>query len=120
MEAGYEISKPIFGHSTPYDLIADRGGGLLKVQVKTGRLRQNTIRFCACSHTGSYAGDNKIYRERRLYLENELDAFAIYCPPIHKTYLVPANLVVGKQSGCLVLKGNRARKNSKLAKDFEV
>src|SRR5918996_5237731 len=49
--AGYQIAVP-FGENTRYDLVADDGVGLHRVQCKTGRLRNGSVRFMTAS---SYA-----------------------------------------------------------------
>ena len=47
-EAGYGLYVP-FGENTRCDLIIERGDELLRVQCKTGRLRQGAVRFKVCS-----------------------------------------------------------------------
>src|SRR5262249_52445070 len=44
VQAGFVVSAP-FGGAAPYDLIVDSGARLLKVQVKTGRLRNGGVIF---------------------------------------------------------------------------
>jgi hypothetical protein len=43
-EAGYGILVP-FGENTRYDLVIDDGARLLRVQCKTGRLREGAVTF---------------------------------------------------------------------------
>jgi len=47
-DAGFAISVP-FGENTRYDLVIDDGVRLLRVQCKTGRLRNGSIFFATCS-----------------------------------------------------------------------
>lgn len=69
-----------------YDLALDEGGRLVRIQCKTGHIRDG----CVCFKTsitdarrplgdGGYAG--------------QIDAFAVYCPQIERVYLVPIEVV---------------------------
>lgn len=91
LKAGYYISLP-FGDNRPYDLVVETPtGDLLKTQIKTGRLRDNVIRF------KTYSGrDLKVGYSYR----NIVDALAIYCVELEKVYLVPTQLL-GLSSGWL-------------------
>src|SRR5215510_13861121 len=71
-KAGFVVSLP-FGNGTPYDLIVDTGKILLKVQVKTGRLRGGCILFPAQRIYGRNG------TKRHKYDEGEIDLFAVYC-----------------------------------------
>lgn len=44
VQAGYLVWLP-FGNGAPYDLLIDIQSNLLKVQVKTGRLRKGCVIF---------------------------------------------------------------------------
>jgi PD-(D/E)XK endonuclease len=80
-EAGFLISIP-FGVGAPYDLVIDTGPELLRVQVKTGRVRNGVIEF-----------ETRRTRSRKLrtsYREGEADYFAIYCPELDRVYVTKA------------------------------
>jgi hypothetical protein len=50
VRAGYFVAVPL-GHNSRYDLIAEKENKLLRVQVKTGRLRKGAVLFaCYSSH----------------------------------------------------------------------
>jgi PD-(D/E)XK endonuclease len=72
--AGFDVAVP-FGENTRYDLIADEGERLLRVQCKSGRLRNGVIHFATCS---TYAHHPNPKVTRRDY-HGEIDAFAVYC-----------------------------------------
>jgi hypothetical protein len=56
VRAGYRVSIP-FGENHRYDVIADDGAQLLRIQVKTGRLRGGAINFmCSSSHQHRRSG----------------------------------------------------------------
>lgn len=81
-ELGYMVSIP-FGTGCSYDYVVDHDDHLLRVQVKTGRLRQGCVHFPAWSHNGSRGSHNK-----KKYI-GRADVFAVYCPDNDKIYLVP-------------------------------
>jgi hypothetical protein len=86
MEAGYAVSKP-FGEGSRYDLIADDGEALFRVQVKTGRLRGGVIKYsCSSSHTHRGGSLQPYFRQ--------VDFLAIYCPETRKVYLLPESQLV--------------------------
>ena len=82
MELGYRVSIP-FGTGCSYDYVLDDGAKLLRVQVKTGRLRQGCVHFAAWSHNGARGSQRKKKYTMRA------DLFAVYCPDNNKVYLVP-------------------------------
>lgn len=81
-QLGYKVSIP-FGTGCSYDYVVDDGLRLLRVQVKTGRLRQGCVHFAAWSHNGSRGS-----RQKKRYT-SRADIFAVYCPDNEKVYLVP-------------------------------
>ncbi len=82
-EAGYAVSKPL-GENQRYDLIADDGARLLRVQVKTGRIRGSVVKFnCASTH-----GHRRTQMKIRPYT-GQIDLLAVYCPESGKVYIVP-------------------------------
>ncbi|MBC7933039.1 MAG: hypothetical protein H7Z38_20955 [Rubrivivax sp.] len=81
LKAGFMVSIP-FGVGTPYDMVVDSGAALLRVQVKTGRLRNGVIEF-----------ETRRTRSRTTrsgYEANEVDYFVIYCPELEKVYAMKA------------------------------
>jgi hypothetical protein len=86
VKRGYRTLLP-FGVNQRYDLVLDCGDRLLKVQCKTGRLRDGVVQFSSQSvqantrgvRTRSYAG--------------EVDLFMVYCPDNRRVYVVPVDEV---------------------------
>lgn len=103
IEAGFLVSLP-FGGGAPYDLIVDTGERLLKVQVKTGRLRNGCVLFAAQRISGHHG------TKRRRYEESEFDVYAVYCPDNDRVYVVPrlGDLAEGR------LRVSNTRNNQKL------
>ena len=84
---GYLISIP-YGENHRYDLLADDGASIARVQVKTGRLLPTgAITFnCYSSHRHRGAPGRPYF--------GEVEYVAVYCPQLHKVYLIPeADLV---------------------------
>lgn len=111
-KAGFIVSVP-FGNGAPYDLIVDTGKRLLKVQVKTGRLREGCVLFAAQRINGHHG--TKRYR----YGEGEIDLFAVYCQENEALYLVPrlGDLAEGRLR--VSSAKNNQQQNVRWAEDFE-
>jgi len=78
------VSTPV-GDNERYDVVIEQpGGDLLRAQVKTGRLKDGTIRFSGLSqHTNASGHTYERYGE-------DIDCFAVYCYDTDQTYLIPA------------------------------
>ena len=82
--AGYLVSVP-FGSGHKYDFVVDDSTRLLRVQCKTGRVKNGTLLFNAYSQSGN--GSVKMsYR-------GLADLFAVLNPEDDKVYLVPVEEV---------------------------
>ena len=79
IETRFVVSVP-FGLCGSYDLIVDTGSRLLKVQVKTGRLRNGYVIFPIQRFSGHQKG--------RRYDPTEFDLFAVYCPDNDPVYAI--------------------------------
>jgi hypothetical protein len=111
---GYFVSIP-FGENHRYDLLVDDGGRILRVQVKTGRLRRDVIEYsCSSSHThrgGTHA---------RPYF-GQADVIAVYCPQNGKVYLVPEEEFVASRAHLrLTAPANNQRRGIRWASRFEL
>jgi hypothetical protein len=82
---GYRVLTP-FGVNHRYDLVLDVGGRFLRVQCKTGRLRNGSVVF----QTRSVRA-NRIGWYARGY-GGEIDLFAVYCPELDRLYAVPVEV----------------------------
>lgn len=110
---GKKILRPL-SSATRYDLLVDNEDGtFLRVQCKTGRLRNGCVRFDAFSVSG-HSTTSKGY-------EGQIDAFGVYCPETDTTYLVPIGaLRAGATVGHLrvVPARNGQRSGVRMASDF--
>lgn len=84
VELGYNVSIP-YGEDSKYDFIADINGILIKVQVKTSSLKNNTTDAIVFSCRSTHKNSNGASNIR--YTKNEIDYFATYWK--NKCYLVP-------------------------------
>tara|TARA_R110002020_G_scaffold111306_3_gene256927 strand:- start:3249 stop:3686 length:438 start_codon:yes stop_codon:yes gene_type:complete len=66
---GYSVSIPF--NCTPYDLIADKGGKLSKVQVKTATLSKYGSYRCSLTHG---------YSRKKKYLQGDCDVIVLFAP----------------------------------------
>jgi hypothetical protein len=83
-EAGYDLYTP-FGENTRVDLIVEWSGEILRIQIKSGRLRDGTVRFACCSNYGHHPAPALV---RRSY-HGEVDAFGVHCRDTERVYLIP-------------------------------
>lgn len=81
VELGEQILFP-YGDNNRYDIVVDKGDKFVKIQCKTGRLKNGVVIFNTCSH---HCRKNYIMKNYR----GEIDLFGIYCPQNKKCYLVP-------------------------------
>ncbi len=111
VEAGFAVSVP-FGGGVPYDLIVDTGCRLLKVQVKTGRLRNGCVLF----PTMRFSGHSK---KGQKYNSGEVDLFAVYCPETNHIYIWPfSDMPTAGSLRCFETKNNQQQK-IRWAKDHD-
>jgi hypothetical protein len=93
---GYSVYVP-FGENTRADLVVDYGDRLSRIQCKTGRLRNGSVRFNTCS---SYAHHPNPKVSKRDY-EGEVDEFAVFCPETRAVYVLPLSDIGAKRRGSL-------------------
>jgi PD-(D/E)XK endonuclease len=116
-ETGAALYVP-FGENTRCDLIVDHDGELIRVQCKTGRLREGAIRFAVCSCYGHHRNPG---RARRSY-EGQVDFFGVYCPETAGVYMIPIDDVPLKATAYLRIETprNNQRKRIRFAADYEI
>ncbi|WP_141212026.1 group I intron-associated PD-(D/E)XK endonuclease [Halorubrum sp. Eb13] len=81
------VSTPV-GDNERYDVILEKpDGGLLRGQIKTGRLKDGVIRFKGVSqHTNS---SGHVYKE----YGDDVDCFLVYCDETEETYFIDSEEV---------------------------
>lgn len=85
---GKQLLLPVGDHLR-YDLAIDEEGTILRVQCKTGRLRNGVVSFATCSIDSRSKKGTTIRRSYR----GEIELFGVYCPDNGKCYLVPVGKV---------------------------
>ncbi|WP_255665806.1 group I intron-associated PD-(D/E)XK endonuclease [Haladaptatus sp. DYF46] len=83
MAVGLSVSVP-FGDSDRYDLVADDGQTLYRVQCKTGSWINGTVRFNLYTSTVSAGG-----RVDSRYTAEEIDVYAVYSQRTDDVYWIP-------------------------------
>src|SRR5262249_3137074 len=73
------------GENTRADLVIDDSQRLLRVQCKTGRLRNGAVVFATASTYGNHRNPQTA---RRPY-SGQADLFAVSCPETSGVYLIP-------------------------------
>lgn len=109
IRAGHHVYAPMFAPHLRVDLVADIDGRLLRLQVKSARLRGDVLFFPCCSYTANTA---------RAYA-GEIDAFGVYSPDHHLALLVPIADV--PERGChlrLTPPRNNQQKGVRYARDY--
>ena len=85
VRAGRKLLRPVSA-ATRYDLVIDNEDGtFVRVQCKTGRLRDGRIEFRLYSVSG--------HNTRGVGYRGQVDAFGVYCPQIDRIYLVPVSAI---------------------------
>ncbi len=85
MRAGRRVLRPL-SNSSRYDLLVDNEDGtFLRIQCKTGILHEGRIVFRVYSISG--------HNTRAVPYHGQADAFGVYCPQTHGTYLVPMEAI---------------------------
>ena len=113
LKVGKVVLQP-FGDNQRYDLVLDEGGKFVRVQVKTGRLKDGAIVTPTSSTYAHRGGKRRNYR-------GQADFFAIYCPEMDRVYMVP---VADAGDATVTLRVTVRMKNSarsvKMACDYEL
>lgn len=85
MLRGLKILRPL-SSATRYDLLIDHDDGrFTRVQCKTGILRHGCVQFRLYSVSG--------HDTRARGYSGQADAFGVYCPQTHRSYLVPVSAI---------------------------
>ena len=116
----YPLVLVPFGENQRYDLLVDKGDSFLRVQCKTGRLRNGVIRFRSCSFSYHHPS-NRGTRFYQHHYRGAADVFGVYCPQNDRVYIVPVQQV-GISEACLRIEPakNSQAKKVRWAKDFEL
>jgi hypothetical protein len=114
INAGYKISIP-FGENHRYDLLADDGERILRVQVKTGKMSGDVIRY-SCSSSHSHRGG--VFA--RPYF-GQVDIIAVFCPQNGKVYILPEKEFVATRAHLRLSEpANNQRRRIRWAREFEL
>ncbi|MGZ4104997.1 MAG: group I intron-associated PD-(D/E)XK endonuclease [Actinomycetota bacterium] len=116
----FEVILLPFGENQRYDLLIDADHRFVRVQCKTGRLRNGAIKFATCSTNYHHPNREPSVPYRRHYRGNA-DVFGVHCPENDHVYLVPVSHV-GARSGVLRVEPTRNNQAARIrwARDYEI
>jgi hypothetical protein len=84
LRRGYQVLLP-FGQNQRYDLVLDAEGSFLRVQCKTGRLRNGCIEFSARSVRVNTKGT--VIRDYK----DQVELFMVHCSETDGIYAIPVD-----------------------------
>lgn len=112
LQNGLNVLVP-FGDRNRYDLVVEENGVFTRIQVKTGKLDRNAVRFS----TRSMTTENGKWVKRTYH--GQADIFMVYCPDNGKLYTVPV-AKCGADEVALGLGQRRGNQHAaRRAEDFE-
>lgn len=113
---GKQLLLPIGDHFRN-DLAIDEDGTLLRVQCKTGRLRNGVVSFATCSVDSRSQKGKCVRRSYR----GQIECFGVYCPGNGKCYLVPVGKVGQNECRLRIAPPRNAQKTRICwAEDYEI
>lgn len=114
VKRGLRVLVP-FGTNHRYDLALDMGDGFVRVQCKTGRLRNGAV----CFKTASTRA-NTLRAFTRAY-DGEADLFLVYCPDTERVYAVSVDEAASSEGKLRVAPtANGQAKRIRWASDHEL
>jgi hypothetical protein len=107
-----------FGENTRCDMVVEIEGELMRVQCKTGRLRDGAVLFSLCSNYGHHRNPQTRHRN----YHGQVDYFAVYCHDTTGVYLVPIRDVPGSRQAHLRVDPprNNQRLSVRFAASYEI
>lgn len=119
LELGWTISVPV-GDCDRYDAIIDRGRGLERVQIKTGRTQEGAVLFSTCSSTYHVPEGCRTKHMKHSY-RGQIELFGVYCPQTRQCYLIGVNEVPEREARLRIDEPKNAQSlNIRWAKDWVV
>ena len=119
LQCGKRILMP-FGENFRYDLLIDEGDSFVRVQCKTGRLRDGAVWFPTCSTTYHHPNNQGKKTYQHPY-HGQADVFGVYCPELDKVYMVPVSHAPKRDCALRVdAPRNGQTKRIRLASDYEL
>lgn len=113
LKVGKVVLMP-FGDNQRYDLVIDDGGKFVRVQCKTGRMKDGFIKFQTCSSSTHRVGGKK-----RGY-KGQIEMFGVYCKENDKIYMIPVDDVPNTEAVLRINEPNNGQtRNIRMAKDYE-
>jgi PD-(D/E)XK endonuclease len=114
VKRGYNVLLP-FGQNQRYDLVIDVEGSFLRVQCKTGRLRNGCVVFAA------YSMRSNTRKALRRDYKDDVELFMVHCPETGGLYAIPIDEAT-RTHGTLRIDptANGQDKRVRWARDYEL
>lgn len=113
MRHGFGVSRPL-SNGLPYDLIADTGGGLLRVQVKGAVVTGDTV------SAGLASSKHHRGRRGRISYKGRVDLFAVVALEIGRVFVVDPSEVGNSIRLRLAPSKNNQAQGVRWAADYEL
>jgi len=111
---GYGVLLP-FGHNQRYDLVLEIDGSFLRVQCKTGRLRDGCVIFHAQSVRSNMR--KTVIRDYK----SDVELFVVHCPDTDGIYVIPIDDATRTQGTLRISPtANGQDKRVRWARDYEL
>jgi hypothetical protein len=117
IRAGAQVLRPLI-EGERYDLVFGVGSSFLRVQCKWG-IRIGEVVSAHLQTSCRVTGGGHVHRS---YTEDEIDAIAVHCAAIDRSYLLPISLVARRKQIHLRLfpARNNQRRKLHLAEEYEL
>jgi hypothetical protein len=111
----YAVLLP-WGDDERYDIVAEKNGKFIRIQVKTCSIIKGVIRI---SLSSSHRKNGKCVHHK--YNSHQIDKFWVYCPNTDKLYNIPMKDVEKqKQIQLRVIASKKKFLNIRLASDYQL
>ena len=111
LELGWGVSKPV-GDRLPYDLIADVGGSLIRLQVKSAWFNSHDQNFCIDVRRTK---TNRRQMVRSLYTNQDFDFALVYLPEIRIFYVFPVTVFIAFGSTLSLVEADKRQRKPRSA-----
>ena len=116
IKKGKKVLIP-FGDNDRYDFVLDDDGKFLRVQGKTGKLKNGVVRFLTSSTTRK--SKNAGWSKKSYH--GQIDLFGVYCPQNDKCYLISIDELPNVNEAKLrVEPAKKMKPDIRWAKDYEI
>lgn len=111
LQMGCEVAKPI-GDRLPYDLIIDRNGKLIKIQVKSAWFDETKQNYVVDNRRTK---TNRRVMKREAYSNNDFDFAILYIENLQVFYIMPVAIFISYGSEIHLVEDEKRQRKPKSA-----